>query len=138
MDYNYGAFGAVRITTSEWSTDQYPTTLVEVERIFHPIPPDELMPPEVYQCLRINVPNWFQQPDFVAWLSDNDPKRARPGLWTWYTGGEPSEYSDTVVIYDRGDGSDSDMPQWAWDEICAECEKRSIEFALVWMTNLVG
>ncbi len=138
VDYDYGAFSAVQIITVEWKTDQHSSMPVEVQRVCHPIP-DVKLPPEIYQCLRINVPNWFKQLDFVEWLNNGcNSAHCNRRLWTWHTGGEPNEFSDICVTYDEGDGSDSDMPPWAWDEICAECEKRGITFALVWMSNLDG
>jgi hypothetical protein len=68
----------------------------------------------------INVPEWFEDKDFKAWLNDPDNT-----VFTWHTKGEaPSDWSDVVVCVDpslNGEGSESDMPEHIWDQIVDLC-----------------
>lgn len=88
--------------------------------------------------VRINAPELYADPEFVAWLN-NDDERPVTGPATWHTRGElPGEYSDIFFTVDPPDGSDSDMPTACWDKILdavadvlgphREC--------LVWLSNL--
>lgn len=90
-------------------------------------------------ALVINVPHFFKDPAFVAWLNNPAPK------FTWHkSGNEPSEYSDVVVLVDpslNGEGSDSDMPEHCWEEIIKTCKLRLISLRnsmpiMVRLTNL--
>lgn len=71
----------------------------------------------------VNVPEWFQNKDFLAWLNDADNT-----VFTWHQRGESAgDWSDVVVCVDpslSGDGSESDMPKAIWDEIVALCRER--------------
>lgn len=88
--------------------------------------------------LRLNVPHWYKQPDFVAWLNKyTNPSPGNRRHATWHLGGEPGEYSDVFVIYDDGEGSDFEvMPEWAWEEIERICKWKGISHAVVWLLNL--
>jgi len=72
------------------------------------------------KSLVINAPEFFQDPAFVAWLNNDEPK------FTWHTKGEePSEWSDVVVTVCpslSGEGSDADMPEHIWNEIVEACK----------------
>lgn len=74
------------------------------------------------QGFTINVPEWFKDKGFLAWL--NDPSNT---LFTWHTRGkEAGDWSDVVVCVDpglNGEGSESDMPEHIWDEIVALCRQ---------------
>lgn len=65
--------------------------------------------------LVINAPELFAREDFRTWL--NAPNRL---TFSWHQSGDPTEYSDVVVLLDpglTGEGSDDDMP--GWNELCA-------------------
>ena len=65
-------------------------------------------------ALVVNTPEFFADPEFVAWLNNGSAK------FTWHQGGEPGEYSDVIVSIDpglSGEGSDSDMPEHIWNQI---------------------
>ncbi len=82
--------------------------------------------------LRINAPDWYDRKDFVAWLSDENNLVA-----TWHERGEkPNEFSDVFVTYDDGEGSDSNMPQDIWAQICQFAEEAHFSAGLVWISNL--
>lgn len=71
--------------------------------------------------LSMNVPEWFEHPDFMAWLN-----RDKNSLMTWHTKGEaPNEWSDIIVFVDPslgGEGSeDGTMPDKYWDLIVSAC-----------------
>lgn len=71
--------------------------------------------------LRLNAPEFYQDPDFIAWLNSKGPK------FTWHQGGQPTEWSDIVVLVDpslNGEGSDSDMPEAVWSRIIEACRQR--------------
>jgi hypothetical protein len=72
--------------------------------------------------ISINVPEFFEDPAFMAWLNNPDNK-----VFTWHTkGDEPGEYSDVVVTLEgslNGEGSDSDMPEYCWDLILEACRQ---------------
>ncbi|WP_169577685.1 hypothetical protein [Sinimarinibacterium sp. CAU 1509] len=57
--------------------------------------------------LVLNVPEWFADPAFVAWLQGPVTK------YTWHTYGPVGEYSDVIVTIDpslTGEGSNPEMP----------------------------
>lgn len=70
--------------------------------------------------LALNVPAWFQQPDFVEWLNDPNNK-----VMTFHEAPRaPDEWSDVMVLVDpsiSGEGSNSDMPAEYWDQIVDAC-----------------
>jgi hypothetical protein len=70
----------------------------------------------------INVPEWFQDREFLEWLNNPDN-----WVFTWHQKGEQAgDWSDVVVCVDpglSGDGSESDMPKAIWDEIVGLCAK---------------
>ncbi len=72
--------------------------------------------------LTINVPHWFSDPEFMAWLNDPDTV-----VYSWHCKGDaPHDYSDTVVTIEpncRGDGANSDMPPQFWNEIVETCRE---------------
>lgn len=68
--------------------------------------------------LVIDVPHFFADPDFQAWLNNDEPK------FTWHRTGIPNSCSDVVVMVDAslsGEGTDSDMPEHIWDQIVEAC-----------------
>lgn len=93
---------------------------------------------EPLSALKLNVPQWYAQKDFLAWLNEYaDPKPGQPRHATWHLKGAPNEYSDVFVIYDNGEGSDFEfMPAWAWDEIDRVCRQMGVRHGVVWLTNL--
>lgn len=91
--------------------------------------------------LRLNVPEFFADEDFMAWLNNGIPK------FTWHQGGEEAnEYSDVIVLVDpslNGEGSGTDMPEDFWSEIVSECRTHygdligvNFEAITVRLTNL--
>jgi hypothetical protein len=72
------------------------------------------------KALTINVPQFFADPAFVAWLNNDEPK------FTWHKkGDQPNDYSDVVVMVDpslNGEGTDSDMPEHIWEQIVDACK----------------
>jgi hypothetical protein len=70
--------------------------------------------------LVLNVPDFFADPGFRAWLDADRPK------FTWHRGGTPAEWSDVIVLVDpslNGEGTDSDMPDALWEKIVAACRE---------------
>lgn len=68
--------------------------------------------------LVLNVPEFFADESFVAWLNNGSPK------FTLHKAGAPSEWSDVIVLVDpslTGEGSDSDMPEHLWNIVMAAC-----------------
>jgi hypothetical protein len=69
-----------------------------------------------FKGISINVPEFFEDPAFMAWLNnpDND-------VFTWNTkGDELGEFSHVVLKLEgslNGDGSDPGMPEHCWDLI---------------------
>lgn len=92
----------------------------------------------VTKGLVINAPEFFKDPEFVAWLNGGTTK------FTWHQGGQPSEWSDVVVLVDpslNGEGADSDMPEQFWEQIVGECRKhyepsRDTKHIMVRLENL--
>lgn len=85
-------------------------------------------------ALSINVPEWFERPDFQAWL--NAPNK---GLATWHAlGNEPSEVSDTFITYDHRDGSDFNelFPPELHALLCEACEAHGLSYGILRLTNL--
>lgn len=75
----------------------------------------------VARGLVVNRPEWFRDPDFMAWL--NSEERT---LFTWHPRGEqPGDWSDVIVLVDpscSGAGDESDaMPARYWDELVRLC-----------------
>lgn len=96
----------------------------------------------VAPALVMDAPEFFKDEAFVAWL--NNPKALK---FTYHQGGQPSKWSDVVVLVDpslTGEGSDSgEMPDHIWDQIVAECKKRKHALPLatgnhilVWLKNV--
>lgn len=92
--------------------------------------------------LVLNVPDWFQEPEFLSWL--NNPPSP---VMTWHERDTPAgECSDTVVFVDpglQGEGTDSDMPEKYWEAIVDACRSRfrpgqSQDHLVVRLTNLDG
>lgn len=89
--------------------------------------------------ISMNVPSWFEDPEFMAWL--NNPKTI---VFTWHEKGtNASEWSDTIVCVDpslSGEGSDSDMPDHFWKQIVDAVREAtepmdSVPHILVRLTN---
>lgn len=89
--------------------------------------------------LRISAPEFFQDPEFVKWLNNDERK------FTWHDGGTPDEWSDVVVGVDpslNGDGTDDTMPVHIWNQILQACrehfknpEVTNGVHILVWISN---
>lgn len=89
--------------------------------------------------LVLNVPEFFTEPAFLAWLNNGKPK------FTWHTQQSvPDEYSDVIVCVDpglTGEGSDSDMPEPQWNFIVEACRahlgaRSGVPHYLVRLTNM--
>lgn len=100
--------------------------------------------PELYgrdtwcHLVRINAPEWYEDPEWLAWL--NDPRTA-----TWHIPGEePGECSDVMFTYGGpADGSDyggeNCIPDHIWDQIVELVEEHTgsrHSYCLVWVSNL--
>lgn len=72
--------------------------------------------------LVLNVPEWFTNPEFLAWLNAEETT-----VMTWHRrGAAANEWSDTLVFVDpslNGEGTNSDMPEVFWNEIIAACRQ---------------
>jgi hypothetical protein len=80
--------------------------------------------------VRINAPEFYRDPQFVAWLNDLQRQQA-----TWHRKGEqPGEFSDLFFTVDPPDGSDSDMPEHLWRQILAAVGQA--DECVVWLSNL--
>lgn len=82
----------------------------------------KLPTPEIVPSLVINVPEWFADPEFAAFLQNTALR-----LMTWHRPGEPvSEWSDVVVFVDPGLGGEGteqgEMPDRYWDAIVGVCK----------------
>jgi hypothetical protein len=92
------------------------------------------------KALVLNAPEFFRDAEFIKWLNNTGPK------FTWHQGGQPTEWSDTIVLVDpglNGEGSDSDMPEHIWDAILNCCRQNfppntSGSHIMVWIKNLQG
>lgn len=87
---------------------------------------------EFLPCIKINVPDWFADAEFQKWLAE---AVNMPGdLATWHVSSEPpGDSSDIFMTYDYTDGSNSDMPERFWDQLC---ETLGSGWYVVWLTNL--
>lgn len=89
--------------------------------------------------LRISAPEFYQDPEFVKWLNNDERK------FTWHDGGPPDEWSDVIVGVDpslSGEGTDNDMPAHIWNQILQACREHCKNPAvtngvhiLVWISN---
>jgi hypothetical protein len=95
---------------------------------------------EQSNAITINAPQFFADPEFLAWLNSDEPK------FTWHKkGAEPNDYSDVVVLVDpslNGEGTDSDMPEYIWTQLVEVCKvqfgalPRGENHIMVRITNL--
>lgn len=84
-------------------------------------------------CLKINAPEWYSIPEFQDWLNKAN------NVATWHTkGNSPGDYSDIFTWYDHHEGSDSNMPEVVWNELCNICDKEGFRSGVIWITNLSG
>lgn len=85
------------------------------------------------QAVRIDTSEWFDRPDFMAWLNDATP--GHPA--TWHTPGQPAGgLSDVFVVFDHGEGSDDQsIPEDIWAKICTVCDLYKVEYGIVWIVN---
>lgn len=84
---------------------------------------------ESFPCIKINVPQWYADPEFWDWFITN-----KKDLATWHQyQPEPHDCSDCFITYDYGDGSNSDMPEKFWDQLS---QTLGSGYYLVWLTNL--
>jgi hypothetical protein len=93
---------------------------------------------EKLPCFRLFCPTWFNREDFQEFI--NTYAAISPGLGhrlaTWHVIGEPGEDSDVFLTYDHGVGSDwLEIPADIWVEISRVCQKASVGFAVIWLTN---
>lgn len=91
-----------------------------------------LNPTTTYTTYRVNKPEWFQNPEFVALL--NDPNST---IATWHVKGQPvGEYSD--VLLDVSDGwSGVDLPEDIQKEITEFWESINCpEMFVLWVANI--
>lgn len=100
--------------------------------------------------VRINAPEWYLRPDWLAWISglSSNFRRTGDGLdgpATWHRRGSllPAAGSDVFFTYDDGDGSDSPqgtadpvIPEDIWAEIARVVKDAGINECLVWVSNL--
>jgi len=94
-------------------------------------------------CLKINVPDLFEDEDFREWLNGlrDHPEHATK-IATWHKGGIPTEYSDIFMTYDQGEGSDFGyddqygLPQRAQERLTVACKVANFKSGLLWLTNL--
>jgi hypothetical protein len=85
--------------------------------------------------LRINMPDMFADPEFMAYLNDTEEN----SVATWHKRGSDDEahaYSDTFVQFDCGEGSNANMPEKWWNLICEICESQGFEAGILHLTNL--
>ncbi|WP_273206730.1 hypothetical protein [Marinobacter subterrani] len=90
-----------------------------------PIAPADLIqrgPSATIRGVSLNVPEFFQDAEFLAWLNDRNNK-----VFTWHDKGHPaSEWSDVIVLVDSscsGEGDSSDMPENLWNTLVAFCRE---------------
>ena len=84
-----------------------------------------------YLC--INLPDMFEDGEFRDYLNDLDHSLA-----TWHLKGDPNphEYSDCFMMFDNGEGSNSDMPEKWWSLICEICKSEGFTTGILHLTNL--
>lgn len=80
-----------------------------------------------YPVVKINAPELANNAEFVAWLNQRT-------CATWHKGGGITEFSDIFTWIEKGEGSDSDMPEPVWDEIIKLLGEDF--FGVVWITFL--
>lgn len=84
--------------------------------------------------VRLNVPQWFERLDFMAWL--NNPLNT---IATWHRGTEANDYSDVFMTYDHGEGSDlgsNDFPEDIEKELIATMDAQGVEYGIIWLSNV--
>ena len=86
---------------------------------------------EELPAIRIQAPEWFERPDFMAWL--NDPLSV---VATWHTSGTPAnDYSDVFTIFDHGEGPDcAGLPDDCWEAIAAACQSARLQYTIIWIS----
>ena len=95
--------------------------------------------PDECPVVRINAPEWYQDPQWVAWMNSADSA-------TWHHPGEPAnEMSDVFFTYDgASDGSDytggdTHIPEHIWRQVVELVEQATGSrgsYCLVWVSNL--
>jgi hypothetical protein len=72
--------------------------------------------------LTLNVPDWFEDPEFVNWLNDHGNL-----VFSWHQKGDvPGDFSDTIISLEpncEGEGSASDMPRRFWQALLDLCRE---------------
>jgi hypothetical protein len=102
---------------------------------------------ESHDCLKINCPELFADPLFLAWLNEGAKADGGHIVATWHRPGAVGEYCDVFVTYDHGDGSDSPvgcygwpdgpaMPEACWEKLDAACKEAALTCGVLWLTNL--
>jgi hypothetical protein len=85
------------------------------------------------QCLRLNAPEWFERPEFLAILNSESAA-------TWHVRGEPpNEMSDLFLTFDDYEGSDIfGVPSCEdiWIQIVAAAEAMGMTDGVVWISNV--
>ena len=93
--------------------------------------------------LRLNAPLWFRDAGFLDWLNKaargDDPRRTGR-LATWYRPSDPrpDEFADFFLTWSDNDGSNSDMPEPFWLDLCDAVRTYDPDLSevLIWVTNL--
>lgn len=86
-----------------------------------------------FPCIRFDVSQWYADPEFQEWFLDQCQHNY---LATWHNGSkEFSDCSDAFITYDYGEGSNYDMPEKLWDQLCKTLGSGQY---LVWLTNLAN
>lgn len=106
--------GSLDFIAGSWHHKQPPTSVNGLPKPYTKI--------ELTKALVINAPGFFEDPAFIAWLNSSSTK------FTWHIKGNlvADEYSDVVVSVDpslTGEGSDSDMPDYIWQQIIEACKQ---------------
>lgn len=130
----------IKIRTTAWETIKHPEEGVLIQRNQYAdakVPDDRVAQ---YPCLRLHVKHWFGRQDFQLWLNAHTTTQGYRSHATWHQDwpgyGKPGEYSDVLVFWDGGEGSDFEiMPEDIWDEITRICEQRGLGFAVIWLVN---
>lgn len=80
----------------------------------------ERQPSASIRGVSLNVPEFFQDEEFLAWLNNRNTT-----VFTWHVQGQPvTEWSDVIVLVDSscsGEGDSSDMPEHLWKVLVDYC-----------------
>ena len=88
-----------------------------------------------YDCLRLNLPDLYKDPEFMSWLNAGHSG----AIATWHEckkDKKPGEYSDIFTWYEKGEGSDTDMPEHCWKRLEEKLKEHNFDCGVVWIANL--